>query len=156
VNGVINIITKTAAATKGAYLDAGGGNYMSGGTALFGDKLDDNISYRAYIKDDFHNGFDTAAGDDAHHAYWKTQGGFRVDWMDGGDKVNVQGDLYKAWEHQPASPSLIVNGGNLETRWQRQLADAGTLQVLGYYDNSQRIMPGGGGFVLNTYDLEFQ
>ena len=51
VNGVINIITKRAKDTQGAYVSAGGGTVeRSMGAARYGGKLGENGHYRVYAK----------------------------------------------------------------------------------------------------------
>src|SRR5437868_3176427 len=96
VNGVVNIITKTAAETQGFLVVAGGGTVHQGfGTAQYGGKLGHKTDYRAYAK--YHNeshmpGLDgRAAADDWN--LWRS--GFRVDSrLATTDQLSFQGDLY--------------------------------------------------------------
>ena len=51
VNGVINIMTKSAADTEGAYVEIGAGSYEQGfGSFRYGGQLGDNANYRVYYK----------------------------------------------------------------------------------------------------------
>src|SRR2546427_2606632 len=51
VNGVINIITKSAKSTQSGIITAGAGNQeRAAGSLRYGGKLDDNTYYRAYAK----------------------------------------------------------------------------------------------------------
>ena len=54
------------------------------------------------------------------------------------------------------APRTVIGGGNVTAQWRHKLDDDSSLQLLAYYDESQRQTVGGGGFHLNTYDLEFQ
>jgi iron complex outermembrane receptor protein len=50
----------------------------------------------------------------------------------------------------------MISGANLLTRWNHR-SDQSEVQVQAYYDQTERFSPAGGGaFVLNTYDLQFQ
>jgi len=80
VNGVINIITKSAKDTKGVYVEAGGGSYERGFTsARYGGQVGEDLSYRVYGK-----WFDRAPGfspiGDANDGWNQGRGGFRMDW----------------------------------------------------------------------------
>src|SRR5713226_2774256 len=89
VNGVINIITKSAADTKGLYADAGGGNQLQEfGGARYGGSLGSNVDFRVYGKY-----FDRADelysnGSRAPDAWHQERGGFRLD-----SQVSVQDAL---------------------------------------------------------------
>ncbi|HTY48685.1 MAG TPA: TonB-dependent receptor [Steroidobacteraceae bacterium] len=155
VNGVINIITRKAAATTGASADVAYGSEERDGSAQFGGDAGADLSYRLYAKTFERDAFDQPSGDSADDAWSKSQAGFRTDWNGSTDAVTVQADGYHGYERQPGEPDLDVDGGNLTANWRRTLG-GGTLEVLGYYDTSERETPGDGGFVLNTYDLEFQ
>ncbi|MEX0805482.1 MAG: hypothetical protein WD688_19510 [Candidatus Binatia bacterium] len=49
VNGVINVITKSARDTQGALLSGGGGSFLRGfGNARYGDKLGQDLYFRLY------------------------------------------------------------------------------------------------------------
>ena len=51
MNGVINIITKSAKDTQGVLLSAGAGTQEQGfGTARFGGKVGEKLHYRGYAK----------------------------------------------------------------------------------------------------------
>jgi iron complex outermembrane receptor protein len=96
VNGVINIITKSADQTQGLLVTGGGGAEERGfGGVRYGGKLTENARYRLYAK--YFNRDDTVLpdGTDAGDAWQMGQGGFRVDW-DASDTnlLTFQGDLY--------------------------------------------------------------
>src|SRR6202050_1352092 len=95
VNGVINVITKSAKDTNGALVSAGGGNVEQGFlSARYGGGNGTDFNYRIYGK-----GF--TRGPEYHpdgHNYddWRaTQAGFRMDWeKDKHDTFTLQGDVY--------------------------------------------------------------
>jgi iron complex outermembrane receptor protein len=157
VNGVINVITRPSIDTQGGLLSGVGGNLERTASARYGGKLTDEASYRVYAKGFRRSALDTPAGANADDAWSKAQVGFRGDWNRAADSVTVQGDLYRATEHQVGIPALAIAGANLVTRWQHSLIDGSALQLQVYYDETQRFNGGGGGaFVLNTYDFEVQ
>lgn len=96
VNGVINIVTKNAKDTQGGLVSGGGGSDGQGyGMARYGGALEQNTSYRLFMKYLDHGALpeqDGESGDDAWHLL---HGGFRADsTVSSRDSVTVQGDLY--------------------------------------------------------------
>ncbi|HVW73738.1 MAG TPA: TonB-dependent receptor [Rhizomicrobium sp.] len=157
VNGVINIITRKASDTPGGVLTLGVGDQYASAALQYGGRLDDNIDYRVYARDFWQRAFNSAPGVGAHDGWAKPQGGFRVDWSQAQDLVTLSGDIYSGVEDQLGGGNQDIAGGNLTARWQRTLDDQSSLQLLAYYDETQRSAAGGGGaFVLNTYDIEAQ
>jgi iron complex outermembrane recepter protein len=156
MNGVINIITRSAAETQGVLLAAGGGNLEKNVSARFGDKLNDATEYRVYTKVVDNSALQLADGASAHDAWARAQGGFRLDWGRGDDALTLQGDAYRATENQLGTDDVAIAGFNALTRWQHT-TDRSQLQVQAYVDETQRRSPiGAGAFVLHTYDVEIQ
>jgi len=156
VNGVINIITRKAGDTPGGALTLGAGDQYSSAALQYGGTLDGDLDYRVYFKDFYQRSFDSAGGTTAHDGWSRPQGGFRLDWNTAQDGVTLQGDIYGGAEGQLGIPDQTISGGNLTGHWQHRLDDDSSLQLLAYYDKTQRNVPHGGSFVLNTYDLELQ
>ena len=116
VNGVINVITKKAAETRGALIVAGGGNLDQGfGTAQYGGSLGKSTDYRVYsqyFNQDHLPGLTGQNGGDGWHIL---QGGFRADSaLSSKDTLMVEGSLYTGEEGDPSvlfpsvlSPSLV-------------------------------------------------
>src|SRR5713101_7804066 len=96
VNGVINIITKSAKDTHGSLASVGGGNIDQGiGGFRWGASNGGNFDYRIYGK-----GFSRGAGfhsDQQGFDSWRMgQMGFRTDWdFRSSDHLTIQGDIYK-------------------------------------------------------------
>lgn len=156
VNGVINIITRSASATEGALAGAEGGNMQKDLRAQDGEQLADDSALRVYAKTLDQNAETLPGGASAHDNWSRTQAGFRYDWSQGSNSLTAQGDAYRALENQPTPGDLLVDGANFLTHWQHD-TEASELQVLAYYDMTERAEPfGGQAFVLHTYDLEVQ
>jgi len=170
VNGVINIITKSAQETQGTLISAGGGNEERGfGTVRYGGRLGTNAFYRVYGKAfsreeaTLSNG--GGAGDD-----WRTsQWGFRVDSESSAlNRFTLQGDWYRGdWSglirrHSLSPPGMFsdliraaTEGANLLGRWTHEFSSESEASVQTYYDHTDREF-GIGREVRDTFDLDAQ
>jgi iron complex outermembrane receptor protein len=153
VNGVINIITKTADLTQGGYASQSFGSQInSETTARYGAKLDDNAYARVYAKykniDDMENLSNVSARD----AWSKMQSGFRADWKrDSGQSFTLQGDVYTGREdaiyNLPAAvvtSSLLtekVHGANVLGRWTNHISSKSEVALQAYFDEADRDHP---------------
>lgn len=157
MNGVINVITRSARDTTGTLVSLAGGNQGQSVDARYGEQLNDAMAFRIYGMS-FHDGSEQQAdGASAQDGWGKIQGGFRYDYQQAADQATVQGDIYRALEEGFEQPESVVSGADLVGHWQRQLADRSSLQVLGYLDQTEEFAPAGNNaFVLHTYDLEAQ
>jgi iron complex outermembrane recepter protein len=158
VNGIINIITRSAAATTGAYASVGGGDLQQQIEARYGSDVGDSGAVRVYARTDERGAMQLADGSSAHDDWYKTQAGIRADWSHESDALLLEGDGYRALENQSTAGAgdLLVSGADVLARW---VHDSGgsRLQLQGYVDQSERREPfGGQGFVLQTYDLSLQ
>lgn len=158
VNGVINIISKSAKDTQGGLLTAGGGTELRDVTALrYGGEAAPGMYYRVYAKF-FERGDSVrrngSSGDDA----WRmVQGGFRLDWdRAAGSTVTLQGDLYSGTATRAAPNNTGMHGSNLLGRWTRTLSDNSDMQLQLYLDRTHRNIPGSFTQSLDTYDVDFQ
>ncbi|HTW94960.1 MAG TPA: TonB-dependent receptor plug domain-containing protein, partial [Tepidisphaeraceae bacterium] len=96
VNGVVNIITKSARDTQGALFDGRLGTSQSDATAQYGGQIDDNTYYRVYDQYQYTNNNPTPTGEPAHDESQYDQSGFRIDrYSDPKDTLTVEGDLYE-------------------------------------------------------------
>ncbi|MFD0914268.1 TonB-dependent receptor plug domain-containing protein [Methylophilus luteus] len=95
VNGVINIITKSAAATQTSTVVVGGGwqQYLRG--KFGGANADQSVFYRGYVSDFHSNPNQNLSGGSAKDAFFKHSAGFRLDGYnrDGG-KWDFAADAY--------------------------------------------------------------
>ena len=171
VNGVINIITKSAADTKGGLLTASSGTRTSaGGTLQYGGDWGSTGAFRVfgrYFNTDssvFPNG--QRATDGAHGE----QGGFRGDWsLSGSDTLSVQagflatdaGDTSSTVLAGPPLQEALLDypltdtAGNVLARWEHTLA-GGSTTSLQIYDNAMHRNQKGLDMTNNVVDVEFQ
>ncbi|HEX3755291.1 MAG TPA: TonB-dependent receptor, partial [Rhizomicrobium sp.] len=140
----------------GGLIDLGAGDQESSAAIQYGGKLDEDVDYRVYAKDFYSRALDVANGASAHDGWSKPQGGFRLDWSPGADKLTMSGDIYGGAEAQPGVPNQLISGGNLTAHWEHPLDGSAPLQLLAYYDYTRRWTDAGGSFTLNTYNLEIQ
>jgi len=149
VNGVINIITKSAKETQGLLVSATGGTQEQPNTTLrYGGRLGTNLFYRAYVKYFNRDGFVLSNGEDAPDSAREIQGGARVDWEPREEsRLTVQGDYYadrfvENHELPILTPPYVSNldtinhnsGGNVLARWTRNFSDSSSLTLQAYYD----------------------
>ncbi|MEO8494225.1 MAG: TonB-dependent receptor plug domain-containing protein [Planctomycetota bacterium] len=171
VNGVINIITKSAKDTQGAYVMARGGTEELGTTAFrYGGSNGEDVNYRVWGK-----GFERDAGFNAAGIEvddWRQgRGGFRVDWQASSfDTMTLQGEIFEGnsgrQDTRPtiAPPYAVINaedehsaGGNVLYRWNRELGERSSWTFQMYYDRFQRSSSNNYfAFDVDTYDVDFQ
>jgi iron complex outermembrane recepter protein len=153
VNGVINIITKSARDTQGVLLSGGGGTEEIGfGGVRYGGKINERAHFRVYGKYFNRDASVLANGEDADDRWHMGRGGFRLDW-DASDRnlFTLQGDGYAGWIDQTftrVSPTdystndvadtFDVNGGNLLARWSHTTSENSSWSLQAYYDRSHR------------------
>jgi len=157
VNGVINIITKSAKDTQGTYLSGAGGSLLQDfGAARYGGSIGTNLYYRVYGQRFDRNSTVFPSGQDAADSSEMTQGGFRLDWYPSdGNTLTLQGDAYGGNEQgQPSDTTL--NGQNVLGRWTHTFSPESDLQVQTYFDRTWRRIPGTFAEDLKTYDFDFQ
>jgi len=167
VNGVINIITKSARDTHGGLTTTSAGTTDRGaGGIRYGGSHGSDFNYRAYAV-----GFGRSSGyhsDGDEYDNWQLgQAGFRADsTLTARDTLTVQGDLYKGQVGQQISiayyspPSQVnvdgtqyVSGGNLLANWRHELSDTSNLTIQAYYDRTYRLGPQLGE-TRNTFDID--
>lgn len=82
VNGVINIITKTAADTQGTFLSSSYSNQSSlSATARYGASFGEDVQYRVYAKYFDEDGNEDRFGDDTNDDWQMARTGLRLDWQ---------------------------------------------------------------------------
>lgn len=169
VNGVINVITRSAAqAPQGAELALEAGNRERGFMLRQGVTLGDARArpLQLWARHVRYEGTRTAAGEAAGDTGTLAQLGARSDWESGRDRAMVQAQLYRGRREPPIPGAVeipgtpievgrtLYDGGHLLARWERQLGDGSTLSAQGYWDHTERHL----GFreTLDTLDLQLQ
>ncbi|MGB7848082.1 MAG: TonB-dependent receptor [Candidatus Acidiferrum sp.] len=169
VNGVINIITKTADQTEGLAV-ATSASPEEGYTASvrYGGKLARDLSYRLFGKAEYWNPGFKPSGANAFDSWNMSQGGMRMDWkVSPKDTLTVDGRGYEGHIHDtlpmfraPGAPQIlfledfVAKGGHLLGRWNHTFSDRSQTDVLGYCERAERTSPIHE--QRNTCDLEFQ
>lgn len=170
VNGVINIITKSAKETQGGLISTTVGTEDQPATTIqYGGLLATNLYYRAYVKYFNRDGLVDSSGADAPDPWSGVQGGFRLDWEPGeADKLTLQGDYYEHWVNESQNVLSLVppytsqgdvlnhdSGGNVLGRWSHMFSDTSSLTAQTYYDHfsPQQL---GVRYSADTFDVDAQ
>ena len=160
VNGVINILTKSAKATQGGLASVGAGNETRAlGSFRHGGTIGEGTYYRAYGKYTYQDALGLPGGGSGsgRDPFRRGQAGFRVDHEDqGAGAFTVQGDLYRGLAGQLTREDTELEGGNLLGRWSRSLSEASNLELQVYYDVTDRLTPNFFGERRDTFDIDFQ
>jgi iron complex outermembrane receptor protein len=150
VNGIINVVTKTAHATPGGLLTVSAGDQNADAGLRYGGRLAEGASYRLYAKGFRHGHTWTDAGvalEDRQHA---VRAGGRFDWTRGQDKLALIANAYDGNREQPIPGSIAIagtrfalgdiptSGVNIVGRFERTLDDGASLVVQGTWDRTRR------------------
>ena len=152
VNGVINVVTKSAKDTPGALVRVGGGTFDGTGvTARYGGSFG-NAAYRVYSQWTGRRDTTLANLAPADDAWNVLTNGLRADWSRGGDDVTVDGSvrtgdgrgLWKTLEG-PTSAVRRTDGtssfrnGSVLGRWIHRRENGSALQVQSFAMFSHRL-----------------
>jgi iron complex outermembrane receptor protein len=169
VNGVINIITKSAVETRGGFASAGAGSEERALAAFrYGGAITPDVSYRVYAKYDDRDAAFHADGSD-FDAWRMGQVGVRSDAALGAaGSLSLQANAYDSQNGERTSISsyappyittvdrkATLSGGDVLGRWSRALAGGGEASLQAYYDRTHHAEPT---FQENrdTFDVDFQ
>jgi len=155
VNGVINIITKSAKATQGGLASVSAGSRESArGLLQDGGTIGLKGAYRVFGSYENIGNSPSPSGESVADGWHKLHGGVRTDWdLSPRDTLTVQGDLFESREGQTIDTlffnelpreaiiddTITVGAGDILGRWNHTLANGSdtTLQV--YYDGYHRV-----------------
>jgi iron complex outermembrane receptor protein len=171
INGVINILTKSASDTRGAAVQvSGGANGAASGDVQYGGRLG-AADYRVTFGTARGGRHVFAASDgDASDSWRHAATGFRVDWKNGADQVSVHGDLSGAnfgsrfrntegpivppqgWP--PLDERARFVAGNVLGRWTRTAANGRSLQLQAFFDIWDRREPTRDQHRARTFDAD--
>jgi iron complex outermembrane receptor protein len=167
VNGVINVISKSAKDTQGLYVEGGGGSKLIDFVGMrYGGMLAPNISFRIYGKYFDRGNQLFSNGKETSDAWRMGRGGFRIDALKWSrDTLTLHGDIYSGDEKLATGGNVRVSGGNIASRWSHTFADSSNLSLQFYYDRTHLNDPipanafaRAGTLIddLDTYDVDFQ
>lgn len=167
VNGVINIITKSAAETQGSLVSVGGGNVDYNTDDLRLGRRNKYFSYRGYAFGFIRGPEHHAAGQLEYDDSKLGQVGFRMDRHTHRDDLTVQGDGYLSRlgdaltisTYTPPSVGISydptdASGGNLLGRWRRRFAGGGDIYLQGFWSHDYRLGPNFGE-TRDMFDVDF-
>ncbi|WP_296818045.1 TonB-dependent receptor [Brevundimonas sp.] len=156
VNGIINIITRSARESQGTLASVSVGTEDSRFAFRHGGEFE-NGAWRAFITGFARDDTFRPTGGDATDALAGVRAGFRTDWTAGESDFVLQGhlwDINTAEDDNYTGDRIDVSGGHLLGRWTQPMA-GGETQVQAYLDHSQRV-----GFAFDetvqTADLHIQ
>lgn len=164
MNGIINIITKSAAETKGAYLSQTYGNNDNITEARYGGKVGSELdSYRVYAKHANRGGFrkltDGSMNNDLSYntsdygtenkdGIVSDRAGFKYDILSMKDStLSIHGDVFNSnsknyFNANPVSTEGIdgynkkTDGQNLVVNWNKNFSSKSSMTFQGYFDRS--------------------
>jgi len=157
VNGVINVMTKSAKETQGLYISALTGTFLQDHLAVrAGTRIDSNLYLRVYGQHYEQGSMKLGNGADANDNWELTQAGFRLDYYPSSkNTLSVHGDVYGGTEETPLNSKQ--NGQNLMARWVHNYSENSELVVQAYFDRTWKLLTAGDfRELLNTYDIEMQ
>lgn len=155
VNGVINVVTRSARDTQGTLLYGLGGDVQEFGSGVrFGDRIGEHTYYRVFANHQSYDDFRLSNGQPAQDGWRSNHGGFRLDhhpdddtqltWLTGFTHVRTDDERLDAY--------------NVNTlgRVQRKLENGSSFEVQAYFDRSERHDDLLANFSIDTFDLSAQ
>jgi iron complex outermembrane receptor protein len=171
MNGVINIITKRAKATRGGLLKSGSGSTTTAQDLVqYGGQLRGHGFLRVFGQYSNNSSLTFPSGQRAADGWHMPHGGFRSDWdLTEKNSVTVEGDFYNSDEGETLTSFLSLSppfeavfndrifsrGGNTLARWDHRFSDRSEATLQMYYDGGRRTQ-----FGIhedrNTWDFDFK
>jgi iron complex outermembrane recepter protein len=170
VNGVVNIISKSAKDTQGGLVSTSFGTEEQPiVTMRYGSELTTNVYYRVYAKYSSAPGLESSTGAGTPDDSSAVLGGFRMDYEPPTqNNFTLQGDYYNSDAGkqvnqislmpvvlQPINVTEYNSGAHLLERWTHSFSEDSQLTLQAYFDHVQQ-EDGFGLEVRNTSDVEFQ
>ena len=138
VNGVINVITREAAATQGTLVSvvrsADGGREA----VRWGGTLGESGHIRLYGLSTERDNTRLASGVERLDDARRHQVGFRADLKGGASQLTLQGDAYRGGDAPYSALAPRLSGGNLLARWNSRFSDGSPYRLQAYYDRAER------------------
>lgn len=156
VNGVINVITRSAKDTQGGFASTVAGAGEKDATLRYGGGTAGGAHYRLYARAMDIDSTRTEAGVDTDTGMRRRQAGFRadMDMLQGG--VTLSGDVYQGALGQLGTSDIRIAGANLVHRYTRRLDDDAELRLQLVLDHTERNQPANFIERLDTVELEAQ
>ncbi len=170
VNGVINIITRSAHDTHGGMVAAGAGSLeKSFGALRYGGALNERASYRAFLKTFDHDELPSLTRVRSASDWQSTRGGIRLDWdSERSGTFALFGEAYDGSVEEPVRGVLLTppyvelerrdrdfTGGFLMGRWSKETSRGHDVSFQMYYDQVD-FDSAVGEYTRDTTDFEYQ
>jgi iron complex outermembrane receptor protein len=161
VNGVINIITKTAEQMQGMLVSSSASaetGYTT--TVRYGGQIGQKLTYSLFGRASYWEPFESTFGGSGPDQFLLPQAGLRLDWtVSSKDTVSLESGGYDGRQGSASFttgiPSdYLVKGGEVQVRWKHIISDRSSLETLAYCDWYTRF--GAPGEKRNSCDLELQ
>lgn len=172
VNGVINIITHSAADTQGSFVEVAAGNEVEVLSGFrHGWELGDTLSARAYVRYGERDAAELASGAAANDDWRMGRAGFALEWHPTRrDSIDLRADAYTGEEGAmirgdftvgtlpgPSTPGAIdLDGHDVVASWRRTMAGDANFGVQFYYDHTDRQIPNSFNEARDTWNIAFQ
>lgn len=169
VNGVINIITRSAKYTQGWLVTAGAGTEEQGFTGLrYGGTSGEDSFYRVYAKYFNRDDGTLPSGDEGSDEWDALRAGFRFDrQISDNNSFSVMGDIYDGDSGQTLTTpdsnplsmrtfedTIKIRGGNILARLEHMISDGSEMALQLYYDRTER-ESNSLEEIRNTFDIDF-
>jgi len=148
INGVINVVTRPAAATRGGLLSAAAGTQEPSSAALrSGTAVGDAGDVRIYARHVERESLKNEERGDTYTVQRMGAAGLRSDWRPAaGHSLTVAGDLYDGAREDtfvspPETGDVETSGANLRAQWAWQTGPDSQISAQAYYDHSRRFIP---------------
>ena len=171
MNGVINIITKSARNTPGGLIVAGGGSdQQAEGLIQYGGKAGAKGDFRVFASASNRGKSDPAAFAQPADARHLEQGGFRSDWnLSPRDQLTVQGEYRQVDGGEtvtavfPGIPPAMASfaqpigddGGNILGRWTHTFSNGSDASLQAYFEHSD-VVANGAHDLVSIGNIDFQ
>jgi iron complex outermembrane recepter protein len=164
VNGVVNVVTKSAKETQGLYVSGATGSLINdysviriGGRS----KVDSNLYFRMYLQHFDQENTILSRGSDAKDGWNFLQGGFRMDYFPSQKStLTLQGDIYEGESNKDSVIRFTsTEGQNLLARFSHVFNENCDLKIQIFYDHTWRRTPRSIQpffYDLSTLDLDVQ
>ena len=136
VNGIVNIVTKSAHQTKTTAIILTGGGADDLGLASFrmGGALTPDTSYRVASKYFYRDQMVLPDGSDSKDSSRFGRTRFRIDSTQGANEWTLEGDVFRGFEGLLGRPDAKLLGGDVLARWSRKISNDSSIQIQASYD----------------------